>query len=94
MYKIKSQYIANLRKSTIDCHKNNLTMVSNASPGTAPSKMNESFVHMVHVSTNRACAQDGYLKHPQPTIIDRDMKWDSWWFLGGLGVGGHRHTIS
>jgi hypothetical protein len=64
-------------------------MVSNASPGTAASKMNESFVHMAHVSSDYACAQDGYLKFPHLTIIDRDMRWDSGWFLGGLGVGGH-----
>jgi hypothetical protein len=64
-------------------------MVSDASPGTTPPKMNESFVHMNHVSFNRACAQDGYLKHPHPTIIDGDMRWDSGWFLGVLGVWGH-----
>ena len=67
-------------------HKHNLTMVSNASPGTAAPKMNESFVHMVHVSSDRACAQDGYLKRPHPTIIDGDMRWDSGWFSGGFGV--------
>jgi hypothetical protein len=66
-------------------------MVSNASPGTAAHKMNESFIHMAHVSSNRACAQDQYLKRPHPTIIiDGDMRWDSVWFLGGFGVGGHR----
>ncbi len=64
-------------------------MVSDASPGTAASKMNESFVHMAHMSSDHACAQDGYLKHPHPTIIDGHMRWDSCWFLGGLGVGGH-----
>jgi hypothetical protein len=64
-------------------------MVSDASPGTAAPKMNESFVHMAHVSSNRACAQDGYLKRPKLTIIDEDMGWDSSWFFGGLGVGGH-----
>jgi hypothetical protein len=61
MYQIKLQYIANLRTSTIDGQKHNLTMVSYASSGTAAPKMNESFVHMAHVSYNRACAQDGYL---------------------------------
>ncbi len=65
-------------------------MVSDASPGTAAPKMNESFVHMAHVSSDRACTLDGYLKHPHPTIIDGDMRWGSGWFLDGLGVGGHR----
>ncbi len=67
-----------------------MTRVSDASPGTAAPKMNESFVHMAHVSSDSACAQDGYLKCPHPTIIDGDMRWDSGWFLGGLGVGGHQ----
>ncbi len=65
-------------------------MVSDASPGTAAPKMNESFIHMAHVSSDRAYAQDGYLKRPNLTIIDGDMRWDSGWFLGGFGVGGHR----
>ncbi len=65
-------------------------MVSDASPGTAAPKINESFVHMAHVSSDRACAQGGYLKHPNPTIIDGDMGWDSGWFLDGFGVVGHR----
>jgi hypothetical protein len=64
-------------------------MVSDASPGTAAPKMNESFIHMAHVSSKLACTQDGYLKHPHPTIIDRDMRRDSGWFLGGLGVVRH-----
>ncbi len=84
------QYIANLRKSKIDGHNNNSTMVSDASPGTATPKMNKSFIHMAHVSSNRACAQDGYLASPHSTIIDGDMRWDSGWVLGGIGVGGHR----
>ncbi len=87
-----SQYIANLRTSTVDGQKHNQTMVSDASPGTATPKMNESFVFMAHVSLDHACAQDGYLKCPHQTIIDGDsmsMRWDSCWFLGGLGVGGH-----
>ncbi len=71
----------------IDGHKHNSTMVSDASPGIAAPKMNESFIHMAHVSSNHACAQDGYLKRPHPTIIDGDMRWDSGWFFGGLGVG-------
>ncbi len=49
-------------------------MVSNASPGTATPKMNKYFVHMAHVSSDCACAQDGCLKHPHPTIIDGDMR--------------------
>jgi hypothetical protein len=64
-------------------------MVSDDSPGTAAPKINKSFVHMAYVSSDHACPQDGYLKHPHPTIIDGDMRWDSGWFLGGLGVGGH-----
>jgi hypothetical protein len=70
--------------------KNNSTMVPYASPGTAAPKMNKSFVDVAHVSSPRACAQDGYLKCPHPTIIDGDIRWDSGWFLGGFGVGGHR----
>jgi hypothetical protein len=65
-------------------------MVSNASSGTATPKMNKSFIHMAHVFSNRACAQDGYLKRPHPTIIEGDMRWDSGWFWGDFGVGGHR----
>jgi hypothetical protein len=65
-------------------------MVSNASPGTAVPKMNKCFVHMAHVSSDRAFAQDGCLKHHHPNIIDEDMRWDSGWFLGGFGVGVHR----
>ncbi len=75
----------------IDGQKHNSTMVSDASPGTATPKINKSFIHIAHVSSNRACcAQDGYLIRPHPTIIDGDMRWDSGWFLGGFGVGGHR----
>jgi hypothetical protein len=65
-------------------------MVSDASSGTTAPKMNKSFVHMAHVSSDCACAQDGYLKPPHPTIIDGDMRWDSGWFLGDFGVGRHR----
>jgi hypothetical protein len=64
----------------IDGHKHNSTMVSNASPGTAAPKMNKYFVHMAHMSSDRTCTQDGYFG---------DMRWDSGWFLGGFGVGGH-----
>ncbi len=46
----------------IDGQKDNLTMVFDALPGPAAPKMNKFFVHMAHVSSNRACAQDGYLK--------------------------------
>jgi hypothetical protein len=73
----------------INGHKHNLTMVSDALPGTAAPKMNEYFIHMAHMSPDHAHAQDGYLKCPHPTIIDRDMRWDSGWFLVGFGVGGH-----
>jgi hypothetical protein len=65
-------------------------MVSDVSPGTLAPKMNKSFIHMAHVSSDRACTQDGYLKRPHPTIIDKDMRWDSGWFLDGFRVGGHR----
>jgi hypothetical protein len=65
-------------------------MVSDDSPGTTAPKMNVSFIHMAHVSSNRACAQDGYLKRPHPTVIDRDMRWDSGRFLGSIRVGGHQ----
>ncbi len=64
-------------------------MVSDASPGTADPKMNESFVHTAHSSSDRARAQDGYFKRPHPTIIDGDMRWDSGCFLGGFGVVVH-----
>ncbi len=67
-----------------------LAEVFDTSPGTAAPKMNESFVLMAHVSSDHACAQDGYLKCPHPTIIDGDMKLDSGWFLGGFGVGGQQ----
>jgi hypothetical protein len=69
-------------------------MVSNASPGSAALKMNESFVHMAHVSYNCACAQDWYLKLPHQTIIDGDMRWDSGWFWVVLGLGDIGHAIS
>jgi hypothetical protein len=89
MYQIQLQYIANLHKSTIDGHKRNSTMVSAASPGTTTLKMNKYFVHMAHISSDRTCTQDGYLKCPHLTIIDGDMRWASGWFLVGFGVGGH-----
>jgi len=55
-------------------------MVSDASPGTADPKIDESFVHTAQMSSDRACAQDGYFKHPHPTIIDGDKRSDSGWF--------------
>ena len=66
-------------------------MVSDASPGTADPKMNESFVHTAHTCSEcaRARAQDGYFKRPHPTNIDGDMGSDSGWFMGGFGVVGH-----
>ncbi len=76
-------------KKIIDGHKNKSTIVSDASPSTAAPKMNKSFVHMAHVSSNHACAQDGWLKCPHPTIIDGDMRWDSFWVVWGLGDIGH-----
>ena len=64
-------------------------MVSDASPGTADPKMNESFVHTAHTCSERARAQDRHLKCPHPTIIDGDMWSDSGWFLcGSFGVVG------
>ncbi len=63
-------------------------MVSEASPGTADPKMNESFVHTAHMSSDRTCTQDGYFERPHPTIIDGDKGLDSGWFFVGFGVGG------
>jgi hypothetical protein len=83
------QYIANLCASTIDGQKHKSTMVFDASPGTTNPKRNKSFVHMAHVSSHYARAQDGYLKCPHPTIIDGEMRWESGWVLGGFGAGGH-----
>jgi hypothetical protein len=76
--------------ATNDLEIHNSTMVSDASPDTAAPKINKSFVHMAHVSSDHACAQDGYLKRPHPNIIGGDVRCDSRWFLGGFGVGGHR----
>ena len=64
-------------------------MVSDASPDTANPKMNKSYVHTAHTSSNRACAQDGYFKRPHLTIIDGDIWFDSGWVLGGFVVVGH-----
>jgi hypothetical protein len=52
-------------------------MVSDAFPGTANPKMTDSFVHMMRASFYCACAQNGCLKHPHLTTIDRDMRLDS-----------------
>jgi hypothetical protein len=68
--------------------KHNLTMVSDASPGTADPKMNESFVHTVLMSSDHACTQIGYFKHLHPTIIDGDKTSDSGWFCVSFGAGG------
>ncbi len=68
--------------------KHNLAMVSDASPGTADPKMNESFVYTAQMSSDRACAQDGYFKCPHSTIIDDDKRSDSGWFCVDFGVGG------
>jgi hypothetical protein len=72
-----SQFITNSRTSTVDGQKHNLTMVSDASPGTTTPKMKKSFAHMAHVSSNCACSQDKQLKRPHPIIIDGDMRWDN-----------------
>jgi hypothetical protein len=95
MYQIQSQYITKICKSTIDGHKHNSTMVSDASPGTtAPAlKMNESFVCMAHVSSDPACAQNGHLKRPHRAFIGGDMRWDSGWFRVVWGLGDIGHTI-
>ncbi len=69
--------------------QHNSAMVSDALPGTADPKMNDSFVHMVRESSNRACVQDGCLKCPHLTIIDEDMRLDKGWFFVGFRVGGH-----
>jgi hypothetical protein len=68
--------------------KHNSTMVSDTSPGTTNPKMNESFIHTAQMSSDRACAQDGYFKRPHPTIIDDDKRSDSGWFCVSFGVGG------
>ncbi len=58
-------------------------------PPTPRSKMNESFVHTAHMSSDHACAQDGYFERPHPTIIGGDKGSGSGWFFVGFGVGGH-----
>ncbi len=68
--------------------KHNSTMVSDVSPGTADPKMNELFVHTAQMSSDRACAHDGYFKRSHPTIIDGDKRSDSGWFCVVFGVGG------
>ncbi len=73
----------------MDGHKHNPTMVFDASPSTAASKMNQYFVHMAHVSYDHTWTQDVCLKRSHLTIFDGDMRWDSGWFLVGFGVGGH-----
>ena len=67
-------------------------MVSDASPRpTNPNIKNKySFLSTYYcnseTSSNHEYAQDGYLKRPHPTIIGGDIRSDSGWFLGGLGV--------
>jgi hypothetical protein len=67
--------------------KHNLTMVSDASSGTTDPKMNELFIHTGQMTSDHACTQDGYFKHPHPTIIDGDKRSDSGWFCVGFGAG-------
>jgi hypothetical protein len=50
--------------------------------------MNESFVLKAQMSSDRACAQDGYFERSHPTIIDGDKGSDSGCFFVGFGVGG------
>ncbi len=64
-------------------------MVSDVSPRPTDCNMNKSSVIVVQTSSYYACAEVAYLKRPHPTIIDKDMRWDSGWFLGGFGVVGH-----
>jgi hypothetical protein len=68
--------------------KHNSTMVSDASPGTPDPKIKETFVHTAQMSSERACAQDGYFKCPHSTIIDGDKRSNSGWFCVGFGLGG------
>jgi hypothetical protein len=65
-------------------------MVSDASPGTATPKMNESFVHMAHVSSDRACAQDEYLKRPHPPSNHYRQRYEvgQWLVFGWFGGWG------
>ena len=65
-------------------------MASDASPRPTDCNMNKSSVIVVQTPSYYACAEVAYLKRAHPTIIDEDMRWDSGWFLGGFGVGGHR----
>jgi hypothetical protein len=71
MYQMLSQYITNLHTSMIDGQKHYSTMIYDALTGTATPKMNKSFVHMAHVSSDCACAQDWYLKHPSEHYCQR-----------------------
>ena len=57
-------------------------MVSDASPGTADPKMNESLLDLAQTSFDRACAQDRYFECPDPTIIHGDTWLAKGWFLG------------
>jgi hypothetical protein len=62
-------------------------MISNALPGAANPKMNNSFVHMARASSYCGWVQDGCLKRPHLTIINGDMKLDKGRFFVGFGVG-------
>ncbi len=87
--------IANLRKSTIDGHKHNLTMVSDASPGTTTPKMKKSFVHVAHVSSNcQLCMRTGWVLETSPS---NHCWWryevGQWLVFGWLGGWGTSDTL-
>jgi hypothetical protein len=69
-------------------------MVSNVSPATATPKINKSFVHMAHLSSDRACAQDGYLEHPHRAILTEICGGTVVGFWVVLGLGDIGHAIS
>jgi hypothetical protein len=76
-----SRYILLNYVQVLYCQKHNSTMVSDASSGTHAPKMNKSFIHMAHVSSDRACAQDGYLNVPiQPLLMEIEV---GQWFVFG-----------
>jgi hypothetical protein len=72
-------------------HKHNSTMVSDASPGTVAPNMNNFFVHMAHVSSERAFAQDGYLNVPiRPVLMEISGRTVvGFWFLGDFASLGN-----
>ncbi len=62
LYVESTRYSCNLSLIYEQVHysqKHNLTMVSDALPGTAAPKMNKSFIHMAHVSFNCAVHRMG-----------------------------------